>query len=442
MPNYPPQGNLSPTIVIGEIDDATLVIESEGIASNDNDTTFATSAAVKDYSDTTSISTTLTDGNILVGNGSNVATSVNPTGDIDISNAGVFSISSGVIIDADLASGVFANITGLGAQSQTLDLSGNNVDNVAVLISNAAIPATVGVIRMGTGEQFRWRNAANTLDIGFTFNDNLDFSGAGIQMNSNIITEPTITECDRIDFAGGISAAAGFVRFGNNDNALSWRNAANNADITLTVNASDNFAFSVGQTVTGDVDVTGNISASGTNRVEFGGAGSDTYIFEQAANRLDIVVGNTTFFALTGTFASVEAGVDFGVKPTRKIFLDGGVDTSIRQSAADVITLETGATDILQINASGLTVLTGDLTLADTINIVVNATTGTKIGTATSQKLAFYNSTPIVQPTALTAEDSTAIDSTYDSVEEAVLNNVRTRLGEVETKLQALGLLA
>jgi len=42
---------------------------------------------------------------------------------------------------------------------------------------------------------------------------------------------------------------------------------------------------------------------------------------------------------------------------------------------------------------------------------------------------------------ALTAEDATAIDSTYDATEEAVLNNVRTRLGEVEARLQALVLL-
>ena len=44
----------------------------------------------------------LTDGNIIVGNGSNVAVSVNPSGDVDVSNAGVFSISAGVIIDADI----------------------------------------------------------------------------------------------------------------------------------------------------------------------------------------------------------------------------------------------------------------------------------------------------------------------------------------------------
>jgi len=39
----------------------------------------------------------LTDGNILVGNGSNVPTSVNPSGDIDISNAGVFELNATAI---------------------------------------------------------------------------------------------------------------------------------------------------------------------------------------------------------------------------------------------------------------------------------------------------------------------------------------------------------
>jgi hypothetical protein len=44
----------------------------------------------------------LADGNILVGNGSNVATSVNPSGDIDVTNAGVFSIVAGVVVNADI----------------------------------------------------------------------------------------------------------------------------------------------------------------------------------------------------------------------------------------------------------------------------------------------------------------------------------------------------
>lgn len=43
---------------------------------------------------------------------------------------------------------------------------------------------------------------------------------------------------------------------------------------------------------------------------------------------------------------------------------------------------------------------TGNITPIDGANIVLNATTGMKIGTATTQKLAFYNSTPVVQQTS------------------------------------------
>lgn len=39
----------------------------------------------------------------------------------------------------------------------------------------------------------------------------------------------------------------------------------------------------------------------------------------------------------------------------------------------------------------------GDVTMADAKNIIVNTTTGTKIGTGTTQKLGFYNATPIAQ---------------------------------------------
>lgn len=46
--------------------------------------------------------------------------------------------------------------------------------------------------------------------------------------------------------------------------------------------------------------------------------------------------------------------------------------------------------------------MTGNLTLADAINIVVNSTTGTQIATASSQKLGFWGKTPAVQPPAWT----------------------------------------
>lgn len=90
--------------------------------------------------------------------------------------------------------------------------------------------------------------------------------------------------------------------------------------------------------------------------------------------------------------------------------------------------------------------------------------TGIKIAEATTDKVAFYGSTPVVQAAALTTAETTltnagtasdyaiqALTSTGpfgfvtqaegETVVEVVLNN-QARLNEIETKLQALGLIA
>jgi hypothetical protein len=45
----------------------------------------------------------------------------------------------------------------------------------------------------------------------------------------------------------------------------------------------------------------------------------------------------------------------------------------------------------------------GNTTWADAVNMVFNTTTGTKIGTATTQKIGFWNAAPIGQPTTAVA---------------------------------------
>jgi hypothetical protein len=75
---------------------------------------------------------------------------------------------------------------------------------------------------------------------------------------------------------------------------------------------------------------------------------------------------------------------------------------------------------------AGLT-LNGDLT-ASTRNIVTDTTTGTKIGTATTQKLGFFNATPVVQQAAVA--DATDAAST------------QARLNDLLARLRTLGLIA
>lgn len=77
----------------------------------------------------------------------------------------------------------------------------------------------------------------------------------------------------------------------------------------------------------------------------------------------------------------------------------------------------TGGASPLNLNGGALT--TGNHTFADGANIIVNTTTGTKIGTATTQKIGFYNATPVVQQTqgaitnSVTAGGSTGTIANY-----------------------------
>jgi hypothetical protein len=72
--------------------------------------------------------------------------------------------------------------------------------------------------------------------------------------------------------------------------------------------------------------------------------------------------------------------------------------------------------------------LTGSKALNDGSNIVLGTTTGTKLGTATTQKLAFWDATPVVQPAAV----ADATDAT----------DVITQLNDLLAKLRTLGLIA
>jgi hypothetical protein len=75
----------------------------------------------------------------------------------------------------------------------------------------------------------------------------------------------------------------------------------------------------------------------------------------------------------------------------------------------------------------GALTLNGDLT-ASTRNIVTDTTTGTKIGTATTQKIGFFNATPVVQQAAVA--DATDAAST------------QARLNDLLARLRTLGLIA
>ena len=112
-----------------------------------------------------------------------------------------------------------------------------------------------------------------------------------------------------------------------------------------------------------------------------------------------------TIAQLTALAATPDASDEFVVS-------DGGVTKKI--TAANV--------------AAAAWELSGNKELYDGANIVLGTTTGSKIGTGATQKLGFYDATPVVQPAAVA--DATDAAST------------QARLNDLLARLRTLGLIA
>lgn len=119
--------------------------------------------------------------------------------------------------------------------------------------------------------------------------------------------------------------------------------------------------------VTTNANLTGDVTSSGN---------ATTY-----ANPVPVTLGGTTLTGFTtGTFLTASSTTALA---------------SVKTAPTGVVV---GTTDTQTLSAKTLS----GVTIADATNIVLNTTTGTKIGTATGQKLGFYNATPVIQPLATT----------------------------------------
>lgn len=95
---------------------------------------------------------TLQDGNIFVGNASNIATGVTPSGDITLSNTGVFGIAAGVIVNADINAAAAISFSKLAALTSGNILVGSagNVPTSVAMSGDIAITNT-GVTSIQAG---------------------------------------------------------------------------------------------------------------------------------------------------------------------------------------------------------------------------------------------------------------------------------------------------
>jgi hypothetical protein len=111
----------------------------------------------------------LADGKILVGNGSNQATAVTPSGDISLSNSGVFSYTAGSIVNADI------NASAAIAGSKIVAASTSAVGAVQLSDSAAStstsLAATANRIKVLTDEKAALAGATFTGDVNLGVDD-------------------------------------------------------------------------------------------------------------------------------------------------------------------------------------------------------------------------------------------------------------------------------
>jgi hypothetical protein len=188
-------GNNISNIDIGNMTAAVVVLESEGISSNDNDTTLPTSAAVKDYADTKAVLSGSTDNQITTVTGAHaIQGESNLTFDgttLAVTGAATISTTLGVT-GASTLDGVTItdNTVSTNATNAPLELKANGTG--AVIVTTGGVALTLPTAD-GTDGQALVTNGSGTLSFGTVGAAPVSDDSAASVVNDKMITSTART---------------------------------------------------------------------------------------------------------------------------------------------------------------------------------------------------------------------------------------------------------
>jgi hypothetical protein len=229
-----------------------------------------------------------------------------------------------------------------------------------------------------------------------------------------------------------ISGASDLFLFRDSAQTLAQRNAGNAQTFRIYNTFSDASNYERGK-----LEWASNVLRIGTEKAGTGSARA-LELQTDGVTRLTIGTDGSTVFAgpssqfgssTTACIISSNAGlarIDFLAGGSYVGNINASSNTLRLRAPSGVAVRNNNDTADADITAAALT-LSGNLTIS-TKNIVTDTTTGTKIGTGITQKLAFWNATPVVQPTAVA-----------DATDAA---SVITQLNALLTRMRDLGLIA
>jgi hypothetical protein len=378
----------------------------------------------------------------------------------------------------------------VGDNGSILALSSTFEGRVSVPVSLAVggTPALSGELRLSNNQFITVRNQANTADIDMikvNASNNIQFGG-GIDLGNQAITgvysiaQFTSSNWSFNNVGVGYVGSTFSIGTTSAPNTLSFGNAGNNS-IGIVATASG----TVGRTLTilaGDTTAGGSNIAGGSLLLEAGvgtGTGASNIIFYTGAStgtattlqtltaraiinnagRLgigDFTSASPSFDLSFSNSASKTVGIETTASGTvgRGLTIAAGSTVANTNIAGGSLTLNAGlasgtgtsnivfqtgqsaASGVLQTLTTRLTIdNAGDFTFADGVDFIVGSTNGTKFATATTQKIGFYNATPIVRPSAYTQTFATADKTMAARTAAALTNNTG---GTVSTTLAAI----
>lgn len=307
---------------------------------------------------------------------------------------------SGTVTATAFAGPLTGAVTGNASTATTLATAraiyGNNFDGSAALTQ--IIASTYG----GTGNGFAKLSGPATSEKTFTLPN----------ASATILTDNAVVTVAQGGTGTGTAFTAGSIVYAGASGVYSQNNAAllwDNANTRLVIGS-------------GASDPEGALHVVGGKAVFEGGL---AFQYDSGGSTWNT---NFSYQSGGGGYLKIQS---YGGKPV--VLNNEGNNVAIGQTSA-ATTLDVAGT----ITATGAAI-NGTLTMGNGNNIAVNTATGTKIGTSTSQKLGFFNATPVVQPSAYTASNVTT-DRTYDA-NATTLDEVADVLGTLIADLKSLGLV-
>jgi len=331
-------------VTIDKIADAALVTETEGISSNDNDTTIPTSAAVKDYVDTQDA----TKEDTITGAATTITSSDLTASKALVSNASG-KVAASTVTDTELGylSGVGSNIQdqfdALTDNDTTYTIAaadGDNTDEEKIVLTGTdsttdtiVLEAGTGLSISRTGDKITFTNTVTDTDTVLTAEQVEDIVGAMVSSNSE--TGITVSYDDtngKIDFSVDSQTDENFTT------TLKTKLDGIAAGAEVNQNAFSTIAVSGQTSVNADSNTDTLNLAAGTGITLTTDAGSDT-----------VTITSTATGSVTEAFKTIS------VSGQSDVVADGATDT-LTLAAGSNITLTTDAsTDTITIasTASG-----------------------------------------------------------------------------------------